>query len=397
MKAVIIGPGRIGCGFAGETLAASGYKVVFLGRSRQLVDNLNRTGRYRVRLTSVGAQREVVVRGVTAVAIDDHELAIGAIASADVIATSVGPGNLPHIAPLIAAGLARSSRSCNVLAFENLMNAGQLLRRLVAKSLPSDFPIDRHGFSGALVSRAVTQRIGDLAKDGPLTFIGDMHPEFIVHGPALRAPVPRIRDMVAVDNYAAWVLRKLYVFSAGHATSAYLGALKGYHYIHAAIRDPEIRATVIEAMAQGQQGVAARFGTEFAGGPEYLREILSRFENPELNDPIGRVGRDPRRKLGANERLIGAAKLAERAGVLPDKLALATAAAFCFCNPADPSCNELHRSVNETGLETALSDICGLDGHDALRHYVADFCAQFEPSQHGNLLLSLDRRMWAWS
>ena len=32
--------------------------------------------------------------------------------------------------------------------------------------------------------------------------------------------------MIAVDNYGAWILRKLYVFSAGHATTAYLGALK---------------------------------------------------------------------------------------------------------------------------------------------------------------------------
>ena len=397
MNAAIIGPGRIGCGLAGELLAASGYKLVFLARNRELVNNFNRTGKYRVRLTSSDAQREIVVRGVTAVAIDDRELATSALANADVIATSVGPGNLQHIAPLIAAGLARRSRPTNVLAFENLMNAGPCLRRLVNKSLPRDCPIDRHGFSGALVARAVTQRIGDLKKDEPITFLGDMPTEFVVHGPALRSPVPRIKGMIAVDNYASWALRKLYVFSAGHATTAYLGALKGYHYIHAAIRDPEIRAIVIEAMSQGQKGIAARFGEEFAGGSEHLREILSRFENPARKDPVGRVGRDPRRKLGSNERLVGAAKLAERAGILPDKLALATAAAFCFSNPADPSCGELRKSVNNTGLDMALREICGLDGDDVFRRYVTEFCAQFEPSQRGNLLLSLDRRMWAWS
>jgi len=29
MKAVVIGPGRVGCGFAGQLLHASGYEVCF--------------------------------------------------------------------------------------------------------------------------------------------------------------------------------------------------------------------------------------------------------------------------------------------------------------------------------------------------------------------------------
>lgn len=399
MKAVVIGPGRIGCGLAGERLRASGYEVVFLGRNRQLVDNFNLTGHYRVRLTSSTEQRDVVVDGIRAIALDDFEQATRAIAIADVIAISVGPANLQHIAPVIASGLSRRSSPANVLAFENLINAGPYLRGCVAKSksLPPEYPIDRHGFSGALVARAVTQRLGDVTGNKPLTFLADMPQEFAVHGPALRSPLPRVRGLVAVDNYLAWVLRKLYIFSAGHATTAYVGALKGYHYIHTAIRDPEIRATVIEAMAEGQKGIAARFGREFAGGREQLDAILRRFENPALNDPVGRVGRDPRRKLAGNERLVGAAKLAQRAGVLPDKLALATAAAFCFCNPADPSCGEFRQSVNESGLETALSDICGLARDSDLRRNVSALCAQLQPSKKGNLLLSLNRCEWAWS
>ncbi len=49
MKAVVIGPGRIGCGLVGQLLRESGWEVVFLGRSatvealdRRLIDMVER-------------------------------------------------------------------------------------------------------------------------------------------------------------------------------------------------------------------------------------------------------------------------------------------------------------------------------------------------------------------
>lgn len=396
MRAVIIGPGRIGCGFVGELLSASGYELTMVARSQPLVAHFNRLGRYRVRLTSTARRRDVVVRGISGIWSGDVDTVADAIADADLVATSVGPKNLAAIAPLIAAGLARCTSPVNVLAFENQMNAGPCLQRLVRDFLPGR-SLDEHGFSGAIVVRAVAQRIGEPDKDTPLLFLGDMPEDFVVHGPALRHPVPRLRGMVAVDNYGAWILRKLYVFSAGHATTAYLGALKGYHYIHTAIRDPQVRSAVIAAMREGQRGLAAYFGEEFVGGEQQIRDILARFENASVSDPIARVGRDPRRKLGANERLVGAARLAQRSGVLPDKLALATAAALCFCNSADPSCCELDRRIENSGVEAALAEYCGLSADDELHKQVATLYRQLEPGKHGNLLLNLDSGMWAWS
>jgi mannitol-1-phosphate 5-dehydrogenase len=397
MKAVVIGPGRIGCGFAGHLLRASGYDVVFVGRNAALVEHFNRVGRYRVRLASSVQVQEVEIAGIRALWTGEPEQVAAAIAEADVVAISVGPQNLPDVVPHIAAGLRGRSSPCNVLAFENLMNAAPCLRRLVGRRLGTSGTA-RHGFSGALVSRVVTQRLGDPAGHEPLVFLGDTPSEFVVHGPSLRPPLPAIEGMMAADDFAAWVMRKLYLFSAGHATTAYLGSLKGYHYIHTAIRDREIRGAVLAAMREGQRGLAARYGEELAGDERELERIVARFENAALNDPIQRVGRDPQRKLGAEERLVGAARLAEKAGVLPEKLTLATAAAFCFCNPADPSCDELQRTIQASGLDGALNQVCGLDPKHGLGRAVADSWRQLAPArQRGNLLLSLDRRMWAWS
>ena len=80
------------------------------------------------------------------------------------------------------------------------------------------------------------------------------------------------------------------------------------------------------------------------------------------------------------------------------KLALATAAAFCFSNPSDPSCEELHRTIHASGLDAALKVVCGLDSTQGVGRQVAEYWGELAPGLHpGNLLLSLERRMWTWT
>jgi len=396
MKAIVIGAGHIGCGFAGQLLRASGFQVIFVARNPIMVDYFNRVGAYRVCLVNGPEKKEIIIDGVKAVSATRPDEVANEISQANLIVTAAGAINLPEVASLIAAGLQQRSTLINILAFENVINAGPLLRDLAADHLPADFPLTAHGFSGTLVERAVTQQLGDPTKNELLTFVGDPPATFVVDGPSLRQPLPTIEGMIVARNYRAWIERKLYIFSAGHATCAYLGYLKGYKYIHSAIRDPEIRAAVLAAMAEGQRGLAARYGLEVAGDENDLQNIIARFENAALNDSIMRVARDPRRKLGANDRLVGAARLAEKAGVIPKKLALAAAAALFFYNPAEPSTTDLQHEIAVDGLGAALRHICGLDSRRGLGRFVADDWNRLSEGWHrGNLLLKLDQIMWA--
>jgi mannitol-1-phosphate 5-dehydrogenase len=395
MRAVVVGAGRIGCGFAGDLLDRSGYDLTFVTRSPAGADHLNRVGRYVVRLVGRRSIEERTVTPARAVHCSDAEAVAREIAGADVVATAVGPGRLAEVAPLIAAGLARRRMPVNVLAFENDSDPGARLRAVVAGTPGGDAVADRHGFSGALVPRVVSQMIGDRAGDDPLVFVGDPPASFVVDVRRLVPPVPGIAGMVMTDDWAGWLYRKLYLFGAGHAMTAYLGHLKGYHYVHSAIRDPEIRVAVLAAMTEAQAGLRRRFGPEVAGGPRDLEEIVERFENAALGDTIERVGRDPRRKLALGERLVGALLTADQAGVEPEHLALAVAAALCFHNPEDPLAADLEREVRRAGRPTALRRVCGLDpggraGRSVSRHWERLF-----DDSHASQLLSLDRVMWA--
>ncbi len=363
MKAVVFGPGRIGCGVAAEALGAS-CELVLVSRDLEKVDHFNRVGKYKVRLVDGCPVQEREVVGVRGVSFLDADRVADEVADADVVATSVGARGLASVAPVLARGLARRATPTNVLAFENLPSAGARLEKLVAKHSRRATSM-RHGFSSVLVARAVTQRLGDLAGDQPVTFVGDPPAEVLVDRAGIVQPLPRACGLRPVGDLGAWFARKLYTFSAGHATTAYLGYLKGYSYIHAAIRDREIRAAALAAMTEGRCGLLRRYGPEVAGDEGELEAIVHRFENAGLDDPVTRVARDPRRKLAPGDRLVGAARLAEAAGVVPATLALAAGAALLFADPADPA-GAIRDEVEAKGLAQALASVSQVAPGDPL-------------------------------
>lgn len=397
MRAVVFGAGRIGCGFAGDLLRASGYDVTVVGRS-PAIEHLAAAGRYVVRLVDRAGQREHVVDAITAVDIADRGRVRTHVAQAAVVATAVGPANLGAVVPFLAERLAERRGPVNVIAFENLADAGAVLQRALVAHAGPDRLGSRWGCSGAVVSRAVAHRILGPGPGEPPVFVGDPPRDFQVARATLCDPVPHIEGMQVVADHRAWIHRKLYLYSAGHAATAYLGHLKGYHYVHSAIRDPEIRVMVRAAMVEGQHGLRARYGPAVAGDVATIDAILARFDNAALGDRIDRVGRDPRRKLAADDRLIGAARLAVGAGVAPTALALAAAAAFCFADAADEGSVGLREEVERHGIEPLLARVCRLEpSHGIGRAVVAAWLRLAAGWSNGNRLLRIDAPRWAWS
>ncbi|MCX7046993.1 MAG: hypothetical protein NTX50_16080 [Candidatus Sumerlaeota bacterium] len=82
------------------------------------------------------------------------------------------------------------------------------------------------------------------------------------------------------------------------------------------------------ALAFRHAGKDPLFSAE--GYRAYALDLLERMANPWLRDAVERVVRDPRRKLGWNDRLIGVMRLALNAGVAPRCYALGAAQAFAM-------------------------------------------------------------------
>ena len=69
---------------------------------------------------------------------------------------------------------------------------------------------------------------------------------------------------------------------------------------------------------------------------------------------MARVGRDTKRKLGSNDRLIGALKLSVKNGIPCRFLCIGIAAAMFFAPEGDDSSKELCAYAEENGVKAAL-------------------------------------------
>ncbi len=120
---------------------------------------------------------------------------------------------------------------------------------------------------------------------------------------------------------------KLYGHNAVHFLLATLAARKGCRYMSDAIKYPELLRSALNALKK-ECGMA--LCKKFAGKDEfftpasfnsYADELLDRMVSPVLNDSVERIIRDPERKLGWNDRIIGAIRLCLSQGVNPVELA----------------------------------------------------------------------------
>ena len=130
---------------------------------------------------------------------------------------------------------------------------------------------------------------------------------------------------------------KLYGHNAIHALLAYLGAAKDYSKMAELKDDKELMQIAQDAFIN-ESGKAlikkyANLNDELfadAGFKAYAKDLLERMTNPYLSDPIYRAARDPKRKLGANDRIFGTMQLALDYGIEPINMALGSAAGFVF-------------------------------------------------------------------
>jgi mannitol-1-phosphate 5-dehydrogenase len=127
---------------------------------------------------------------------------------------------------------------------------------------------------------------------------------------------------------------KLYGHNAGHALAAYLGHELGLTRIDELANRPDVLRFVSDAMLlESGAPLCRRYANvdpmfSPAGFRVFVDDLMVRMINPYVRDTIARVGRDPARKLGWNDRLIGAMRLAAADGVLPYRYATGAAAAL---------------------------------------------------------------------
>ena len=380
MKAVMYGGGNIGRGFIGALLSQSGYEVTFIDVAEPVVKALQEKNTYPVRYVSTEGYEDVWIKNVTAVNGNDAEAASDAIANCDMMATAVGARILKFIVPNIVAGLrkrwAAGGGPLNIIICENLMDANKVLEGMLKEQLTEaeckQFD-ETVGLVEASIGRMVPVQTEEMKDGEPMRVCVERYGFLPVDKAAFKGGVPQILNMVPCEPFDFYIKRKLYVHNMGHATCAYLGDLLGLTYIYQSIAVAQVRVLVQNAMLESAMALHKKYGADLYDLQMHITDLLGRFTNEALGDTCQRVGGDPARKLGREDRLIGSASLALEQGITPVYIALGAGAA-------------MHQYLLENEMEQTdanalkvLQEVSMLNADDKLTEmvlsYYQDICA----------------------
>lgn len=373
LKAVQFGAGNIGRGFTAQLFTESGYEVVFVDIADPVVGLINNKKSYPIEIVGDGAET-VTIKNIRAVNSKDIDSVASEIQNAPIVCTAVGVNVLKFIAPAIAAGIKLRAEGgvespLNIIICENLLHASDILKGYILAELPDSLKdyVDSHvGFVESVVSRMVPVMTEEDRKKDPLRVVVEAYKTLPVDKKGFVGPIPEIAGFSPYDNFEGYVERKLFTHNLGHASAAYLGYLKGYHYIYQAVADPEIRDRVNHVLGETGKALIQKWGFTPEEHQAHIDDLLKRFANAALGDTVARVGRDPIRKLGPNDRIIGGAKLAASYGIEPQNTCLVAAAALLYDNPEDDAAVKVQSIIRDAGVLGVLEGVCGLDPKGAL-------------------------------
>lgn len=367
--AVQFGAGNIGRGFIADLLKRSGYKIVFVEENKDLAYALNNRGEYPLKLFQRdGTIKDLIIDNFLVINPEDESKIAQYISQGEVIFTAVGVKNLSNIALLISQGLKKrfyeNQSPLNIFICENSKSAPEILKKEIFKYLNQEeknFVENKVGFVLTSVARMVAGSGERHGYEDPLLIVTEEYNLLPFDLKALKGNIPPIFGLKPSENFELEIDKKLFIHNLGHSVLAYFGYLKGYKFIHESIKDKEIREVFDGVIKEVSQALFLKHrDIDKREYKEYLEDLIKRFENPLLMDPITRVARDPIRKLGPSDRIIGGARFCLSHGIFPENIAFTCTCVFFYDYPEDKEAKTLQEKIKESGIEYVLMKICGL-------------------------------------
>lgn len=366
-QVLIFGAGKIARGFLGHLLYRAGVDMAFVEQAPQLVTLLTESGRYRVSVLG-NPEKSDVVSGFRVYAPDDRAGIQREMADATTLFTAVGGKNLPAIAPAIGYALSVAGRPVNVITCENWTKPAQQLERAVRELYPNV----QAGFAEAVVMRsAIEPDPQELAEDPLLVNVQDYW-HLPVDAAGLIAPLPPVKELEPIENFGGFLEQKFYTYNAANGTVSYLGALLSHERISDAAWDDRILSILDMVYLETGQALARKYGMPLQEQLAFAATSKTKLQDRVIVDNVERNARDPLRKLGPQDRLVGSARLCERHGVEPVGLATAIAAALHYTNEDDPSAVRLQQMMAASGAAGVLETVCDITPGEPLQQLVLE-------------------------
>ncbi len=371
MSCVIFGAGKIARGFIGHLLWLSEIPFVFVEKSEALAALINERGSYTVNV--LGApDKNCTVRNVRAISFSNTEAITDAIAHAEVVFDAVGGKNLGELVPFYARGIERRAEiggDINFITCENWKKPAEILRdgvSAVIKPSACDFFEQHVGMTESVVMRSAIEAEASQIEKDPLVVNVQDYWTLPVDASRIKGTLPKIRGLDPIDAFGGFLERKFYTYNAANGTVSYLGALLGYRYIADAAHDPFILSVLEGVYRETAHALSRKHAFPLEDQLAFTLTSKKKLQDYTIVDYVERNARDPIRKLGPDDRLVGSALLVESFGIQPENLAVAIAAAIYYDNPSDEYAVQLKNLRESGGVDAVLRNVCRLDPKSSL-------------------------------
>jgi len=373
-KLVLFGAGKIGRSFIGQLFSVGGYEVVFIDINKSVIDELNHHRHYKLILKS--DKVEVVniynVRGVYA---GDSQKVINEVATAGIVAVSVGKEGLKHLFSQLSKGLLERYKidknyPLDIIIAENMRNADDIFHQQLKKLLPCEYPMDKLvGLIETSIGKMVPLMQRKDVLEDKLQVFSEPYNTLILNKKGFKNPIPDIEGLAPKENMKAWVDRKLFIHNLGHSAAAYVGYIHHpeFVYLYEELAIPEVNRLVRETMLQAANILMKKYPNEFTlhDLTEHVDDLITRFQNKALEDTIFRVGCDLSRKLGPQDRLAGAIEAALELNLPYDKILYALVCG-CHFRAKDEDGNRYKGDIEfdelfKKGIRSVLTVLSGFD------------------------------------
>ncbi len=367
MSCVIFGAGKIARGFIGHILYLSGIEFTFVEKVDALCDLINERKCYTVNILG-DSSKNTVVKNAKALKFSQQEEIYDAIAYADCIFDSVGGKNLGEIVPYLTKGIERRAKinpkPLNIVTCENWKLPADILKDGISKTISIDakeFFESSVGITEAVIMRSAIESTPDLlAKDPLIVNVQDFW-ELPFDASRIKAEMPKnMMCLKPIYEFTGFLERKFYTYNAANGTTSFVGALLGYKYIADAAHDERILALLDGVYRETATALSKKHNFPFDEQWAFTRTSLRKLQDRNIVDYIERNARDPMRKLGKDDRLVGSARLCLEYGVKPESLATAIACAIYYYEESDPFAIQLKNIRENDGVDAVLEKVCSL-------------------------------------